>query len=123
MHKHSIAKIGIPIQSVSDLITNSSSEVFCRISSEEHLDEIWDLLAPIFISDNSEISPEIVERYLEDEKEYLSVEEIKSLPYKWIEVEFPYSMDGAKDFYKAGLEAILGKNFGEDYKIVYYDED
>lgn len=123
MHKHSIAKIGIPIQSVSDLITNSSSEVFCRISSEEHLDEIWDLLAPIFISDNSEISPEIIERYLEDEKEYLSVEEIKSLPYKWIEVEFPYSMDGTKDFYKAGLEAILGKNFGEDYKIVYYDED
>lgn len=123
MHKHSIAKIGIPIQSVSDLITNSSSEVFCRISSEEHLDEIWDLLSPIFISDNSEISPEIVERYLEDEKEYLSVEEIKSLPYKWIEVKFPYSMNGVKDFYKAGLETILRKNFGEDYKIVYYDED
>lgn len=123
MHKHSIAKIGIPIQSVSDLITNSSSEVFCRISSEEHLDEIWDLLAPIFISDDPEILPEITERYLEDEKEYLSVEEIKSLPYKWIEVGFPYSMDGAKDFYRAGLEAILRKNFGEDYKIVYYDED
>ena len=123
MHKHSIAKIGIPIQSVSYLITNSSSEVFCIISSEEHLDEIWDLLAPIFISDNSEISPAIVERYLEDEKEYLSVEEIKSLPYKWIEVEFPYSMDGTQDFYKAGLEAILRKNFGEDYKTVYYDED
>lgn len=121
MCKHSIAKIGIPIQSISDLITNSSSEVFCRISSEEHLDEIWDLLAPIFISNDSEIYPAITERYLEDEKEYLSAEEIKSLPYKWIEVEFPYSMDSAKDFYKAGLEAILSKNFGEDYKIIYYN--
>lgn len=123
MHKHSIAKIGIPIQSVSDLITNSSSEVFCRISSEDYLSEIWDLLAPIFTSDDSELAPEIVERYLEDEKEYLSVEEIKSLPYRWIEVEFPYCMSEAKEFYKAGLEAILSKNFGEDYEITYYDED
>lgn len=123
MRKHSIAKIGIPIQSVSDLITNSSSEVFCRISSEEHLDEIWDLLAPIFISDDPEILPEITERYLENEKDWLSIEEIKSLPYKWIEVGFPYSMSEAKDFYRAGLEAILSKNFGEDYKIVYYNED
>ena len=123
MHKHSIVKIGIPIQSVSDIITNSSSEVFCIISSDDHLDEIWDLLSPMFISDDPEISPEITERYLEDEKEYLSMEEIKSLPYKWIEVGFPYSMSNAKDFYRAGLEAILSKNFGEDYKIVYYNED
>lgn len=123
MHKHSIAKIGIPIQSISDLITNSSSEVFCRISSDDNFDAIWDLLRPLFNNADPELYPKIVDRYLEQEKDYLTVEEIKTLPYKWIEVELPYSMSEAKEFYKAGLEAILIKNFGEGYKIVYYDED
>lgn len=123
MRKHSIAKIGIPIQSVSDLITNSSSEVFCRICSDDNFDAIWDLLRPLFNNADPELYPRIVDRYLEQEKDYLTVEEIKALPYKWIEVELPYSMSEAKEFYKAGLEAILIKNFGEGYKIVYYDED
>lgn len=123
MRKHSIAKIGIPIQSVSNLITNSSSEVFCRISSDDNFDAIWDLLRPLFNNADPELYPRIVDRYLEQEKDYLTVEEIKALPYKWIEVELPYSMSEAKEFYKAGLEAILIKNFGEGYKIVYYDED
>lgn len=121
--KHSIIKIGIPVQSVSDLITNSSSEVFCRISSDDHLDEIWELLIPLFNNYDAEMYPCLRERVLEEEKEYLTVEEIKELPYKWLEVEMPYSMSEAEDFYKAGLEAILTKNFGENYQITYYDED
>lgn len=121
--KHSIIKIGIPVQSVSDLITNSSSEVFCRISSDDHLDEIWELLRPLFNNYDAEMYPCLRERVLEEEKEYLTVEEIKELPYKWLEVEMPYSMSEAEDFYKAGLEAILTKNFGENYQITYYDED
>ena len=122
-HKHNIAKIRIPVQSVSDLITNSSSEVFCRISSNDHLDEIWELLSPLFNNYDSEMYPCLRERVLEEEKEYLTVEEIKELPYKWLEIEMPYSMSESEDFYKAGLEAILTKNFGENYQITYYDED
>lgn len=121
MHKRNTVKIGIPVQSVSDLITNSSSEVFCRISSEKYLDEIWELLSPLFNSSDPELYPRIIECNLEEEKESLTVEEIKELPYKWLQVELPYSMSKVSDFYKTGLEAILRKNFGENYKIIYED--
>lgn len=121
MHKRNTVKIGIPVQSVSDLITNSSSEVFCRISSENKFDEIWDLLRPLFNNNDPELYPRIVDKYLEDEKDWLTIKEIKALPYKWLEIEMPYSMSEAEDFYKAGLEALLTKNFGEDYQITYYD--
>ena len=122
-HKHNITKIRIPVQSVSDLITNSSSEVFCRISSEDKFDEIWDLLRPLFNNADPELYPRIVDRYLEEEKEYLTVEEIKALPYKWLEIELPYSMSESREFYKAGLEALLSKNFGDNYSVEYYDEN
>lgn len=122
-HKYKSVKVRIPVQSVSDLITNSSSEVFCRISSDNCLDEIWKLLRPLFNNYDSEMYPCLRERVLEEEKEYLTVEEIKELPYKWLEVEMPYSMSEAEDFYKAGLEAILTKNFGDNYQIIYYNED
>ena len=122
-HKHNIAKIRIPVQSVSDLITNSSSEVFCRISSDDHLDEILELLRPLFNNYDAEMYPYLRECVLEEEKEYLTVEEIKKLPYKWLEIEMPYSMSESVDFYKAGLEAILTKNFGENYQITYHDEN
>lgn len=85
--------------------------------------QFWDLLKPLFNNVDPELYPRIVDRYLEQEKDYLTVEEIKALPYKWIEVELPYNMSEAKEFYKAGLEAILIKNFGESYRITYYDED
>lgn len=37
----------IPIQSYSDIITNSSSELFCTITSEKHLKEIYQILDSI----------------------------------------------------------------------------
>lgn len=37
----------IPIQSFSDIITNSSSEIFCTISGAD-LDAIYELLKPLF---------------------------------------------------------------------------
>lgn len=121
MHKSYIIKV--PIQSVSDLITNSSSEVFCRISSD-NLDEVWELLYPLFRTDSyyDEEYPTMAMRKLEDEKDNLSVEDIKKLPYKWIEIVMPYCMSESKDFYKAGLEALLGNNF-ENCKIIYEDEE
>ena len=36
----------IPVQTVSDLITNSSSEIFCTITGDD-LKAIYDLLKPI----------------------------------------------------------------------------
>lgn len=120
-HKHNTVKVRIPIQSVSDLITNSSSEVFCRISSEDHLSGIWNLLKPLFNNYDPEMYPYITERNLEEEKDQLDVEEIKRLPYRWIEISLPYDMDESKDFYRAGLDAILSKNF-EDYTIDYEDD-
>ena len=118
-----MVKIRIPIQSVSDIITNSSSEVFCRISSEDYLDKIWDILEPLFHTySDRELYPNIEEKNLDEEKEYLTVEEIKELPYRWIEVSLPYCMSDSQEFYKAGLESILTKNFGDNYKISYVTE-
>lgn len=121
MRKSCIIKI--PVQSVSDLITNSSSEVFCRILSEDNLDDIWNLLSPLFRTDSyyDEEYPTMTMRDLEEERDSLSIEEIKALPYKWIEIVMPYCMSEAQDFYKAGLEALLGNNF-QDCEIIYKDE-
>lgn len=35
------------IQSITDIITNSSSELFCTITSEKHLKEIYEILDSI----------------------------------------------------------------------------
>lgn len=41
--------LAIPVQSISDLITNSSSEIFCTITGND-LDSIYELLKPLFPS-------------------------------------------------------------------------
>ena len=113
----------IKIQSVSDIITNSSSEVFCRIESDNHLVRIADLLCDAIspkYSYDPECEPVCRLRYKEDSYWY-SVEEKDELPSEWVEIEVPYSWTG-REFYKIALPAVLDKVVGENnYKIIYED--
>lgn len=89
------------IISISDVITNSSSEVFCYIThdSDEVLEEIYDLLNNLFGWDQElEETPVVT---LENDR---------------ISIEMPYHLSTCSAFYKAGLEAILADNF-EHYSI------
>jgi hypothetical protein len=100
-------KIKIKIQSISDLITNSSSEVFCRINSEdpEIKKQILALLEDLIPGDDLEMEPVI--RVWDDE----------------IVLDMPYDYWSSKTFYRAGLEAILKEKFGENNYTINYEED
>lgn len=89
----------INIQSFSDVITNSSSEIFCTITGED-LKAIYELLKPLFPGCDSELEPTL---YIED-----------NIITLWL----PYG-EYAVEFYKEGLEAILDKYFKDNYKIEY----
>ena len=49
-------KIKINIQTVSDIITNSSSEVFCTITGQD-IKAIKDIIIPLFPNTDSEMGP------------------------------------------------------------------
>lgn len=113
----------IPIQSVSDIITNSSSEVFCTITADkEVLDKINSILSRV-ISDYgySEDDPLLKYRSKEQmlEDGWYNEEELKGYPDQWIEITMPYCISGCETFYKAGIKALLDVNNIKDYKIVY----
>ena len=38
-----------------------------------------------------------------------------------MEIWLPYDLYGVSEFFRAGLEAILGKGFDKDFKIEYND--
>lgn len=95
-------QIAIKIQSISDIITNSSSEVFCTITGQD-LNAIKDIIIPLFPNTDSEMGPIA----------YLNEED------SCIIIEIPYGLDGVADFYKAGLEALLDKYLGGHYCIEY----
>ena len=103
------------ILSISDVITNSSSEVFCTITHEnkDTLREIYNKLSEVISTDGwGEEQPILcnnIDVSSEDEDAYLP---------NCIYIDMPYSAEGVYDFYKAGLEAILDKYF-EDYTINY----
>jgi hypothetical protein len=101
-------KIGIKIQSFGDVITNSSSEVFCTIHSDR-LNEIVEILIPLFPNKDSEMGPtlHVYEEGWEDSRPCISI-------------DFPYGMEGYEEFYRKGLTAILDQFFGsENYTITY----
>lgn len=96
-------KIILKIQSLSDIITNSSSEVFCSINSNdpEIKKQIFDLMKNLFPGSDSDMEP-TVDIY--DEA---------------IEVWLPYNTTSLT-FYEAGIEAVLNERFGkENYTIDY----
>lgn len=127
-------KIKLLIQSISNIITNSSSELFAVIdANKEILDSIYEILNNIF-GDNqeSEITPVVTLCRRPTKKEiehkfdsdyyswrYSEEDDIYSLPEYWIEVELPYCLDDCTKFFSAGLEAILKEKFGDNFKIEY----
>lgn len=132
-------KIIIPIQSYSDIITNSSSELFCVITSDEKLKEIYEVLENI-IGYNQESEVTLVINLVNKQEEKNKIlnrdwgvdyryydltsyeEQTEDLPDHFIEIDFPYRLESVKPFYKAGFEAIFNEKFGErNYKIKYYD--
>ena len=103
--------IQINIQSVSDIITNSSSEVFCTITGKD-TKSIYEVLSPLFNGD-----PEYVP-FLE----YWEEGEYNEDTPEMVQLNIPYSCSGVSKFYKAGMEALLTKYFGEgNYEISYED--
>ena len=112
----------IKIQSISDIITNSSSEVFCRIESDDYLVKIAALLGNAINCGygDPEYEPICRLRYKE-ESYWCSDEEKDKLPSQWVEIEVPYSWTG-REFYTIALPAVLDKLVGENnYKIIYED--
>ena len=100
--------IRIPIQSFGDIITNSSSETFCTITSEEKLEDIYKALTAIIGSDG----------YSEDNIcIYKKEDEEKGQEY--LRLDVPYDADNYKDFIAAGVEVILDKGFKDSYNIKF----
>ncbi len=100
-------KIKIKIQSVNDIITNSSSEVICRIDSnnEEIKKSIYELLSDLLPGDDSEIEPTV---NIWDDK---------------IVIDVPVDQWNNISFYQAGIEAILNEKFGKENYTIEYEED
>lgn len=103
--------IQINIQSVSDIITNSSSEVFCTITGKD-TKSIYETLSPLFKGD-PDYAPFL---------EYWEEGAYDAGTPEMIQLNIPYSCSGVTEFYKAGMEALLTKYFGEgNYEISYED--
>lgn len=115
-------RILIPIQSISDIITNSSSETFCVITSENDklLDNIHQILSPFFFSETyseDEITLDIV--YKEDGWED-GWEDEKDLPDRWLAISIPYGISNIDCLLRVALDAILSKQFPDGgYRIEY----
>lgn len=95
--------VDIKIQSISDIITNSSSEVFCTITGKD-TETLFQILSPFFPGEDSEMEPTLC---YNDENNHLTI---------WM----PYGFDRVTTFYKAGLKAVLDQAIGENnYSIDY----
>lgn len=117
-------KIIIPIQSVSNIITNSSFELFAVITSDTKLREIYDVIDHLFgYNQELEMTP-CVDLFLpnKDDEPYhksYSYYENNEYPNGYIQIDMPYSLEEVLSFYKYGLEAILKEKFGDNFKIEY----
>ena len=125
-------KIKFKIQSFSNIITNSSSELFAVIKDSTQLTEIQNILDNLFgWRQESEIDM-CTYRYKKPTQEDLNGYEWwswlrkddskpKDFPEEWIEIEMPYGLSDYKTFYKTGLEALLKEKFGNNFTIEYYE--
>lgn len=103
--------IVVKVQSISDIITNSSSEVFCTITGKD-IEAIAELLKPLFSEHDPDLYP-CMDFYDEDEWD----EGHPGL----IQISLPYGYDGITEFYRSGLEAILDQTIGENNYDIDYD--
>lgn len=112
----------ISIQSISDLITNSSSETFCRIGSKTQLQPIYDFLKDIFRGTDYEMEPVIDLRYSVDE-DWLPAEIREKLGDQYISLEIPYDMADFERFLRFGIEGLMKERYPLEDFIIIYDEE
>lgn len=123
MEKTITNKIIIPIQSYSDIITNSSSELFCIVTSDQYLQKIYQVLFNIFGNiDEDDLQIRINSKNQLDSDE-LEMEFYKNLPNNWIEIAYPQYKTKLIPFYKAGLEALLNDTINKQNYNIKYIED
>lgn len=98
--------VNISIQSFGDIITNSSSETFCIITSDEKLDDIFTALNTIIKSNGYSVDNLNIDKDTDKEtnKEY-------------IRIDIPYDALEYSDIIGAGIEAILDRHFKDKYNI------
>lgn len=94
-------RIKIYVQSASDIITNSSSEIFCTITSKDFLEEIHDVLIGVFGYGDYEIDP------------------VVNMEEDCITIDLPYNLSGSATFFEAGIKAILDEKFKDNYEIEF----
>ena len=108
-------KIKVNIQSYSDIITNSSSELFCSIYSDDlnNINRIENLLASIFQDDCGDTYVNIsTSRYDNDDNE------IETNPY--VELHLGYHVGISDEYIRATLIPYLDNKIGSgNYKIEF----
>lgn len=113
----------INIQSISDIITNSSSETFCRISSERELLQIYEFLKEIFPQWGTyEVDPMVDLR--RNDGETVEKEDVESGDYSnlHVAIEVPYGMEGLGKLLEYGLDPTLRDNVpGATFNIEFDD--
>lgn len=114
---YSTVKIVIPIQSISDVITNSSSELFCTIFSDTHLKDIYRFFKKMLRGGDPEYSISISLRRKDEDPDYY-----EGYPDNWIEMYMPYDYSTASELLELGVKAILDNKFKDYYKIIFDDE-
>lgn len=107
--------IAIKLQSFGDVITNSSSEVFCTISSV-NIEHILEILEPIFAGCDEDIDPTL-DYYKAGEYEY-DLDEYNEQPF--IQIRLPHGTL-CYQLYKEGIESILDKYIGKNNYTIVYD--
>lgn len=107
--------IVIKLQSFGDVITNSSSEVFCTISGTD-IEHILKILEPIFAGCDEGIDPTL-DYYKAGEYEY-DLDEYNEQPF--IQIRLPHGTL-CHQLYKEGIESILDKYIGKNNYTIVYD--
>lgn len=110
----STVKVIIPVQSMSDVITNSSSELFCTIFSDKYLNDIYEFFKGYIGVEYSDESLSIYLNHKDEDDAYY-----KDYPDDWIEIHMPYDYCNVSDILRVGLKAILENKFKNGYKIVF----
>ena len=106
------------IQSISDLITNSSSEVFVVIhsSNREFIDELYQQLDAVYgWNQESERTPVLEYEGQSEhdnweydyERRYTREEDEPVIDKTTISVEMPYCMRRSISYHRAGIEALI----------------
>lgn len=113
----------INIQSFSDIITNSSSEIFCTIKGDTKIiEQAYDILRHCFEEyGDPEEAPKLEYYTKEEAKDWYDEETLGKLSDKFIIITLPYSHPSVYRFYKAGIQALLG-DFLNDQITIDYDD-